>query len=59
MFDPDILPKRVNQDPKVDMVATSACNFYDGVTQKEAENFYTDLRNSSLNSGQDTTSHLA
>ena len=54
MFDPDILPKRVNQDPKVDMVATSACNFYDGVTQKEAENFYTDLRNSSLNSGQDT-----
>ena len=40
MFDPDILPKRVNKADGEDLLLTSACNFYDGVTQQEAEDFY-------------------
>jgi dipeptidyl-peptidase-3 len=43
MFDPKIAPKKVNLDPKVDMVAASAVNFYEGVTQKEASEFYKDV----------------
>jgi dipeptidyl-peptidase-3 len=54
LFDPEIAPKRVNQDPKVDMVAASSTNFYEGVTQKEAEDFYMDLRNNARKTGQDT-----
>jgi len=40
MFDPNVMPKKVNLDPKKDLVATSAVNFYEGVTQKEVEAFY-------------------
>lgn len=40
MFDPTVLPKRVNKEDGADLVATSACNFYEGVTQSEAERFY-------------------
>lgn len=40
IFDPDVLPKRVNQADGVDLVKTSACNFYDGVSQQEVEDFY-------------------
>ena len=40
IFDPAVMPKRVNQADGDDLVATSACNFYDGVTQQEAEAFY-------------------
>lgn len=40
MFDADFLPKRVNLDADVDVVKASACNFYDGVTQKEVEDYY-------------------
>ncbi|MBQ9654810.1 MAG: dihydrofolate reductase [Prevotella sp.] len=40
IFDPDVLPKRVNQADGEDLVATSACNFYQGVTQQEAEAYY-------------------
>ena len=40
IFNPDVLPKRVNKADGEDLVATSACNFYDGVTQQEAEDFY-------------------
>ncbi len=43
MFNPDILPKRVNKQSGEDLVKTSACNFYQGVTQKEAEDFYASL----------------
>jgi dipeptidyl-peptidase-3 len=35
-----IAPKRINLDPKQDMLKTSAMNYYEGVTQKEAEDFY-------------------
>jgi dipeptidyl-peptidase-3 len=54
IFDPGIAPKKVNQDPKVDMVAGSSTNFYEGLTQKEAEDFYTNLRNNARKNGQDT-----
>ena len=40
IFDPDVQPKRVNQTDGEDLVATSACNFYEGVTQAEVERFY-------------------
>ncbi len=40
IFDPNVLPKRVNKTDGEDLVKTSACNFYDGVTQQEAEDFY-------------------
>lgn len=39
IFDPTVMPKRVNQADGEDLVLTSACNYYDGVTQKEAESF--------------------
>ena len=44
IFDPTVLPKRVNQKAGDDLVQTSACNYYDGVTQQEAERFYDDMR---------------
>ncbi len=40
IFDPEILPRRVNQTDGEDLVSTSACNFYEGVTQAEVERFY-------------------
>ncbi len=40
IFDPTILPKRVNLADGQDLIATSASNYYDGVTQKEAEDYY-------------------
>ena len=40
LFDRDFLPKRVNKADGADLVATSACNYYEGVTQAEAEDFY-------------------
>ena len=40
IFDPEVLPKRVNQTDGEDLVATSAANYYDGVSQQEAEEFY-------------------
>lgn len=44
IFDPKVMPKCVNQADGEDLVLTSACNYYDGVTQKEAEDFYNALK---------------
>ncbi len=44
IFDPGVMPKRVNQAAGEDLVLTSACNYYDGVTQQEAEDFYNALK---------------
>ena len=44
IFDPTIMPKRVNQADGEDLVLTSACNYYDGVTQAEAEAFYAKMK---------------
>ena len=40
IFDPSVMPKRVNQSDGEDLVLTSAANYYEGVTQQEAEAFY-------------------
>ena len=40
IFDPKVMPKRVNQADGEDLVITSAANYYEGVTQDEAEKFY-------------------
>ena len=44
MFDPSVDAKRVNKAEGEDLVASSACNYYDGVTQQEVENFYSALK---------------
>lgn len=44
IFDLAVMPKRVNQAAGEDLVLTSACNYYDGVTQKEAEDFYNAMK---------------
>ena len=45
IFDSEMMPKRVNQADGEDLVLTSAANYYEGVTQKEAEDFYHNLKN--------------
>ena len=45
IFNPDVLPKRVNKADGEDLVKTSACNFYDGVTQHEVESYYGNMKN--------------
>ncbi len=40
IFDPNIAAKRVNQSEGVDLVASSANNYYEGLTQSEVEDFY-------------------
>lgn len=49
IFNPDILPKRVNKADGEDLVATSACHFYEGVTQQEVERFYQEMKNTYAN----------
>lgn len=44
IFSPQVMPKRVNQADGEDLVMTSAANYYEGVTQKEAEAFYSILK---------------
>ena len=52
IFDPAVMPKRVNQTDGEDLIATSACNFYEGVTQQEAEDYY--ARQKAENAGNAT-----
>lgn len=44
VFDPAVMAKKVNQDGTQDVVATSAGNFYEGVTQAEVEAYYNALK---------------
>ena len=44
IFDETVLPKRVNKADGEDLLLTSACHFYDGVTQAEAEAFYQEMK---------------
>lgn len=44
IFDANYLPKRVNKADGEDLVLTSACNYYEGVTQKEAEDYYNAMK---------------
>jgi dipeptidyl-peptidase-3 len=43
LFDPKIAPMRTNLKPGDDLILTSANNFYEGVTQKEVESFYSKI----------------
>lgn len=45
IFDPDVMPVKVNKKDGFDLVETSACNFYDGVTQGEVEEYYASKKN--------------
>ena len=45
IFDPSVMPKRVNQAAGEDLILTSASHYYDGVTQAEAEDFYAAMKN--------------
>lgn len=40
IFNPDVLPKRVDKTDGVDIVKSSACNYYENVSQAEVEHFY-------------------
>lgn len=40
IFDPKVQPKLVDQSPNIDNVVASSNNFYEGVTQKEVEEYY-------------------
>ena len=44
LFNPEVMPKRVNQSQFDDLVLTSASNYYQGVTQAEAEAFYARIK---------------
>ncbi|MDE6100598.1 MAG: dipeptidyl peptidase 3, partial [Paramuribaculum sp.] len=47
IFDPSFMAKKVNQADGQDLITTSATNLYEGVTQKEVEDFYAALKNPS------------
>lgn len=53
IFDETVLPKRVNQTDGDDLVLTSACNFYEGVTQADVEKFYGKMKE---NAGEEAPS---
>lgn len=59
IFDPTLLPVKVNKKDGEDIVVTSACNFYEGVTQQEVEDYYASMKDSSdkepLSLGLNTT----
>lgn len=45
IFNPDVMPKRVNHADGEDLLLTSSCNYYEeGITQSEAEAFYAELK---------------
>jgi len=45
LFDPKVYPKRTNQAEGVDLIKTSANNYYEGVTQQEVEDYYGKMKN--------------
>ncbi|MEG2336962.1 MAG: dihydrofolate reductase, partial [Bacteroidales bacterium] len=49
LFDPTVYPKRISLDAKAGLVETSACNFYEGVSTTEVENFYANMAKTKTN----------
>ncbi|MEG1556105.1 MAG: hypothetical protein RR356_05200 [Bacteroidales bacterium] len=49
IFNPEIAPTKICQDPQKDLITESAVNFYEGVSQKEAENYYALLKKNDQN----------
>lgn len=45
IFNPAVMAKRVNQAEGADLIATSANNLYEGVTQKEVEDYFNTIKN--------------
>ena len=45
LFNPALYPSRLNQTAGVDMIAASAGNYYEGLTQAEVEKFYNKMIN--------------
>jgi dipeptidyl-peptidase-3 len=43
MFNPRVAAKRISSDVNNDLILASACNYYDGVTQKEVEEYYASI----------------
>jgi len=43
IFDPNLYAKRISLDPTKDLITNSACNFYENITQAEAEKYYESL----------------
>lgn len=54
IFDSAVAAKRVVLDPDKDLVVYSSCNFYEGVTQKEVEDYYSALKAADQKAGKDT-----
>ncbi len=52
IFNPEVQPKRVNKADGEDLVKTSACHFYEGVTQQEAEHFYDEKKKMSASDSE-------
>ncbi len=48
IFNPSYLSKRVNKTDGEDLILTSACNFYDGVSQKEIEDYYNAMKSGTI-----------
>ena len=44
IFDPTYMAKRVNQAEGMDLITTSACNYYDNITQAEVDSFYVSIK---------------
>ncbi|MDD4553930.1 MAG: dihydrofolate reductase [Bacteroidales bacterium] len=54
IFDPQVAAKRVSLDPEKDLILSSASNFYEGVNQHEAEQYYEGLKDADRKAGKDT-----
>ncbi len=54
IFNPNIAPKGINQEAGKDLVTYSATNFYEGVTEKEVNDYYDDLKKRTIEAGGDT-----
>ncbi len=44
IFNPEVMPKKISLAEGVDLLLASACNYYQGVTQEEAEAFYAEMK---------------
>ncbi len=49
LFDKSLYPQRISREAGVDVITSSACNYYEGVTQAEVERFYAELAKSQDN----------
>ena len=53
IFDPEVAPKSVSLESGKDLLLSSACNFYEGLNEKEAETYYKNLKNNAIENGDD------